>query len=82
MIDQLKKWNTEDPPQSKNDYRFALAILLSLTNPDEISNGTVSDNVMQFIMDLLQLRTNGDITRFEQGINAVQKYCRDNEFKP
>lgn len=55
-----------------NDVPFALAILLSITDPEDIS--TFNDDVLEFICDLLRLRTNNDDERINSTIQAIRKY--------
>lgn len=78
MLDQLELWNIQDgnlQNPSQNDYPFALAILLSLTSPDDISKNMVSDDVMELITDLLRLRTINNQYRIDATVHAIREYC-------
>lgn len=78
VLDQLELWNIQDgnlQNPSQNDYPFALAILLSLTSPDDISKNMVSDDVMEFITDLLRLRTINNQYRIDATVHAIREYC-------
>lgn len=78
VLDQLELWNIQDgnlQNPSQNDYPFALAILLSLTSPDDISKNMVSDDVMELITDLLRLRTINNQYRIDATVHAIREYC-------
>lgn len=77
MINQLKIWNNQDlsvDNSLENDTPFALAILLSLASPNEISKKEVSNDVMQFITDLLRRRTTNDYNRVDETIREIYEY--------
>lgn len=61
----------------KDDYPFALAILLALTDPDEIARNAVSADAMKFISDLVTIRTRSD-DRTKATELRIQKYLQKN----
>lgn len=80
VVARLKKWNRQNIPE--DDFPFALALLLSLANPEEVSNHTVSTNVMDFILDLLHYRTNNNKNRVETALDSIREYSkRQTNFK-
>lgn len=48
VVEKLKTWNS-DKENSSLDRHFVLALLLVLVSKDDISNGTISDEVVGFI---------------------------------
>lgn len=81
VVDRLKFWNTLDESEEenmKNDIPFALAILLSVSSPLDISKNMVSDETIEFISDLLRLRTKNDEKRVSGAIQAIREYCLGN----
>lgn len=76
VIDRLKLWNQTN--QQEDDNAFALAILLSITSPEEVLNNTIIGNeAMDFICDLLRHRTNKNENRVKGAVDAIHEYCRD-----
>lgn len=79
VVDRLKyTLNDSEEKNMKNDIPFALAILLSVSSPLDISKNMVSDETIEFISDLLRLRTKNDEKRVSGAIQAIREYCLEN----
>lgn len=72
VIERLIQWN--DQNVAEDDIPFALATLFSLTSPEELSAGKISEDVLKFIRELLQHRTNNDENRIEAAVDGMRKY--------
>lgn len=60
--------------QKKDDFQFGMALLYSLTSPEDLSNHTVDNEVMQFIRHFLEHRTNNNVDRVEEAMVEICKY--------
>lgn len=60
----------------EDDFPFSLAVLLSLTNPEDVSNHKISNNVIEFIRDLLHYRTQSDNSRVKAALISISKYIK------
>lgn len=80
MINKLKYWNAHresEEDELKNDIPYALAIYLSIESP----NNTVNEDAIEFIVDLLRVRTDNEY-RIQGAIQAVREYCNSQNRKP
>lgn len=72
VIKQVRLWNTRN--ETKDDYPFSLSIFLALTDPEEVSKNTVNENVLQFIVDLMNVRTQNHSSRVEKATNEIRLF--------
>ncbi|XP_055308540.1 uncharacterized protein LOC129572578 [Sitodiplosis mosellana] len=78
VLNTLKTWNSHEEGDSRNDtscdFRFALTALLSILSPDNVKKGDFDREAMNFLTDLLKLRTDNNQERIENCKQQILNY--------
>ncbi|XP_055308261.1 uncharacterized protein LOC129572344 [Sitodiplosis mosellana] len=80
VVDKLWQWNT--PPSNANldlDFRFALAVFLSVVSPSDILENNIDSNSMDFVLDLMRIRSNNNAARVSAVEISIKAYCQSKQ---